>query len=152
MLYQFLLYSKVNQLYVCVYVCVCVCVCIYVCIYIYIYIYLHPLLFGSASHSGHHRALSGVPFAIQRFSLVVCLMHNSVYMSIPISQLIPPLFLLLGVHTFVLCIRVSISALQMGSPVPFFQIPHTCVSIQYLFFLFLTYFTLCNSLQVHPCL
>ena len=29
----------------------------------------------------------------------------------------------LGVHTFVLCICVSISALQTGSSVPFFQIP-----------------------------
>ena len=42
---QFLLYSKVNQLYV----------------------YTYPLFFGFPSHLGHHRALlSGVPCAIQQ--------------------------------------------------------------------------------------
>ena len=35
------------------YVCVCVCVCVY------------PLPFGLPSHSGHHRALSRVPCALQ---------------------------------------------------------------------------------------
>ena len=43
---------------------------------------------------------------------------SSVYMSIPISQLIPSPCLL-GVHTFVLYICVSISALQIGSYVLF---------------------------------
>ena len=42
----------------------------------------------------------------------------------------------LGVHTFVLYICVSISALQTGSLVPFFQVPHICVNIRYLFFSF----------------
>ena len=40
---SFLLYSKVNQLY----------------------IYIYPLFFGFPSHLGHHRALSRVPCAIQ---------------------------------------------------------------------------------------
>ena len=44
MLCQFLLYSKVNQLYV----------------------YVYPLFFGFPSHLGHHRALSRVPCAIQQ--------------------------------------------------------------------------------------
>ena len=35
----------------------------------------------------------------------------------------------LGVHTFVLYICVSISALLISSSVPFFQVPHTCVNI-----------------------
>ena len=34
-----------------------------------------------------------------------------------------------GIHMFVLYICVSISALQAGSSVPFFQIPHICVNI-----------------------
>ena len=57
-----------------------------------------------------------------RFLLVVYFIHISVYMSIPISQFIPPALLLspLGVHTFVLYICVSISALQTSSSVPFF--------------------------------
>ena len=48
----------------------------------------------------------------------------------------PPLLSSLGVHTFVLYICVSISALQTSSSVPFFQVPHICVNIRYLFFCF----------------
>ena len=44
MLCQFLLYSKVNQLY----------------------IYTYPLFFGFPSHLGHHRTLRRVPCAIQQ--------------------------------------------------------------------------------------
>ena len=43
MLCQFLLYHKVNQLY----------------------IYMYPLFLGFPSHLAHHRALSRVPCAIQ---------------------------------------------------------------------------------------
>ena len=32
----------------------------------------------------------------------------------------------LGIHTFVLCVCVSISAFQIGSPIPFFQIQYIC--------------------------
>ena len=58
-----------------------------------------------------------------RFSLVIYFMHgiNSVYMSIPISQFIPnptPWLPPLHVHTFVLCICVSISALQISLSIP----------------------------------
>ena len=56
----------------------------------------------------------------------------------------------LGVHTFVLYICVSISALQTGSSVPFFQIPHICIIYSIFVFLFLTYFTLYDSLQIQP--
>ena len=64
-------------------------------------------------------------FLYSRFLLVIYFIHISVYMSIPISQFIPPPPPLplspLGVHTFVLYICVSISALQRGSSVPFFE-------------------------------
>ena len=64
-------------------------------------------------------------FLYSRFLLVIYFIHISVYTSIPISQSItlPPQPLPLsplGVHTFVLYICVSISALQTGSSVPFF--------------------------------
>ena len=80
-------------------------------------------------------------FFIQRFLLVIHFVHISVYMSIPISQFItppplPPSLSPLGVHTFLLYICVSISALQTSSSVPFFQVPHICVNIRYLFFSF----------------
>ena len=38
----------------------------------------------------------------------------------PNSSHLPPLLFPLGVHTFVLYICVSISAMQIGSSVPFF--------------------------------
>ena len=81
-------------------------------------------------------------FLYSRFLLVINFIHISVYMSIPIAQFITPPprppcgFPPLGVHTFVLYICVSISALQTSSSVPFFQVPHICINIQYLFFSF----------------
>ena len=64
-------------------------------------------------------------FLYSRFLLVIYYIHISVYMSVPISQFIPPPptsspLSPLGVHMFVLYIGVSISALQTGSSVPFF--------------------------------
>ena len=56
--------------------------------------------------------------------------------NLPIQHTTPTPLSLLGVHTFVLYICVSISALQTSSSVPFFQITHICVNIQYLFFSF----------------
>ena len=56
------------------------------------------------------------------FFLVIYFIHISVYMSISISQLFPPPHpnFPLGVHTFVLYISVSISALQTSSSETFF--------------------------------
>ena len=58
-------------------------------------------------------------FLYSRFLLVISFIHINVYMSIPITQFItppppppPPAAFPLGVHTFVLYISVSISALQ----------------------------------------
>ena len=42
----------------------------------------------------------------------------------------------LGIHAFVLYIYVSISAFQIRSYIPFFQISHICVIIRYLLFSF----------------
>ena len=64
-------------------------------------------------------------FLYNRFLLVINCIHISVYMSIPISHSshhhpqTPPLSPL-GVHTFVLYICVSISALQTSSSIPLF--------------------------------
>ena len=114
MLCQFLLYSEVNQLYV----------------------YIYPLLFGFPSHLGHHRAFSRVPCAIQQVIisyLFYTQQHICVNPNLPVHPTSPsPLV----VYRFVLYICVSISALQIGSSVPFFQIPHICVNIRCLFFSF----------------
>ena len=104
---QFLLYSKMNQPY----------------------IYTQPLPFGLPSRPGHHSALSRVLCARSSLtvlqidgtsiSFVTCFIHsiNSAYVSIPGSQFLSPLPFPLGVHTFVLYVCVSISALQIRSPV-----------------------------------
>ena len=88
-------------------------------------------------------------FLYSRFLLVIHFIHISVYMSIPISHFItpppPPLPLSsLGVHTFVLYICVSISVLQTIFLYHFSRF-HIYVLI-YNIFLFLTYFTLYDSL------
>ena len=56
----------------------------------------------------------------------------------------------LGVRTFVLYNCVSISALQTGSSVPFFQIPHIRVNIRYVCFSFwLTSVCMTVSRSIH---
>ena len=66
--WQFLLYSKVNQLYV----------------------FIHPLFFGFPSHLGHHRALSRVPWAIQQV-LISYLFYTIVYIYLNPSLQIHPI-------------------------------------------------------------
>ena len=61
MLCYFLLYGKVNPLYV----------------------HVYPLFCRFPSHLGHHRVLSRVPVLCSRFSLVIYFMHSSIYMSFP---------------------------------------------------------------------
>ena len=87
----------------------------------HLYVFIHSLFFGFISHLGQHRALSRVPCATQWILLSYL---SSMYMSVPISQFIPNPLFPNGVHTFVLCICVSVSALQIGSFVPFSWIPH----------------------------
>ena len=95
MLCQFLLYSKVNQLYV----------------------YMYLLFFVLPSHLDHHRALSRVPCATQQALTSYYFIQSSVYMSTPVSQFIPPPLSLLSIHMLILSVCFSISALQMGSSV-----------------------------------
>ena len=54
------------------------------------------------------------------------------------------------VRKSVLCVCVSIAALQIGSSVPSFCIPYACVNIQYLSFSFcLTSFSIIGSRFIH---
>ena len=56
----------------------------------------------------------------------------------------------LGIHTFVLYVCVSISALQIRSSIPFFWIPHIWVTIRYLLFSFwLTSLCITLSRSIH---
>jgi len=86
-------------------------------------VYTYPLFNGLASQSGHHKAFSTVPCAIRSVLILICFLHSisSVYTSIPVSQVIPPVPpFALGVLTFVFYICVSVSALQMRLSIPFF--------------------------------
>ena len=130
----FLLYSKVNQLY-----------------------YIHP---SSLDLAVSHRPPSQPSRSLQSTDLSsVCntytvashwlpVLHMAVYMcKILISQFAHPSFPHC-VHMLVLC--VSISALQIGSSVPFFWIPHICVIMRYLFFSFwLTSFCITDPGAIH---
>ena len=57
---------------------------------------------------------------LDRFSLVTYFIHNTVYVSSPISQFVPPPLSHLGIHTLILYVCVSISALQIDSSEKFF--------------------------------
>ena len=65
---------------------------------------------------------------------------HCVCMSVPFSQFGPPATSSLSIHTSVLYIYVSISALQIWLSVAFFKIPHKSNIMHLLFFL--TFFTL----------
>ena len=69
--------------------------------------------------------------SMKRFLLVICFIHSSAYMSTTISQFIPPLFFLLGVHTFVFYICVYFCLANRFTFVPFFWIPHIHINTQY---------------------
>ena len=66
----------------------------------------YPLVLGFPSHFGHHRALGAVPGLCGAFLFVIYFMHSTVYISVSISQCIPPLLFPLGVQMFVLYICI----------------------------------------------
>ena len=95
----------------------CVCLCVYFLLYNKVnqlYVYICPLFFGFPSQCGHHRELNRVP---SRFLFIICFIHSINHRS-PNSPHAYPLPL--GLHAFVLSICVSISALQIRSSIPFF--------------------------------
>ena len=56
--------------------------------------YTYPLFFRVFSHVGHYRVSSRVPHAIQKVLIVTYIIYSIAYVSIPVSQLIPPYSLL----------------------------------------------------------
>ena len=126
MLCQFLLCSKVNQLY----------------------IYIYAVFFRFPSQLGHHTPLSRVSCAMQQV-LISYLFYTQQCIYVSPNLPIHPTLLTPLVTISLFSTSVTISVLQISSPIPFFQIPHISDTIRYLF-LFLTYFTLYKNIQVHP--
>ena len=101
------------------------------------YVCIYPLFSGFPSHIGHHRGLSWVPCAIlSRFSLVIYFIHsiNNVYMSIPISQFIPPLpvpplvsiyLFSMAVSLFLLCPKFHLEVLFLSGCDIFFSLGYS---------------------------
>ena len=75
MLYEFLLHIKVSQLY----------------------IHIHALLFGLPSIQVTTERWVEFPVLYSRFSVVISFVHSSVYVSVLLSQFIPPL---VSIHLF----------------------------------------------------
>ena len=122
---QFLLYNKVNQLY------------IYIYPYISFLLRLPPTLpIPPLQGVTKHRADLPVPCGC--FPLAICFTFDSVYMSMPLSHFVP------AYPSHSLCPQVHSLHLHLYSCpatrffMTFFspQIPYICVSILYLFFSF----------------
>ena len=139
MLCQFLLYNKVNQL----------------CVYIYPHIpsLFHlppatpiPPLYGGTKHQ------ADLPVQCSCLPLATYFTFGSVYMSMLLSHFVPaypshPV----SSSPFSMSVSLFLSCPQVHQNHCFIlQIPYICVSIQYFLFLFLTYFTLHDRLQVQP--
>ena len=123
---QFLLYNKVNQLY------------IYIYPHISSLLHLPPTLPILPLQVGKkHRADLPVPCGC--FPLAIYFIFGSVYMSMPLSHFAPAYPSLSPCPHSILYICIFIPVLLLSSSESFlllFQIPYICVSIRYLIFSF----------------
>ena len=86
------------------------------------------------SCSGHHpEHYAEFPVLCSMFSLVIHFIHStsSVYVWIPISQFLPPPSVPLAIHTFVLCVCVSTSPLQIRSSILFSALQANSLPLSY---------------------
>ena len=72
------------------------------------------------------------PVLYSRFPLASYFTHGGLYVSILISQFVSPSSSALHDHVSVLYVCISIPAPKIDSFVPFSQISHICVNMQYL--------------------
>ena len=139
MVFQFLLYNKVNQLY------------IYIYPHISSLLHLPPTLpIPHLQVVTKHRA--DLPVLCGCFSLAIYFTFGSVYMSMPLSHFIPaypPPFPCPQVHSLHLCLY-SCPAPRFFITIFFFLDSIYMCQHTVFVFLFLTYLTLYDRLQVHP--
>ena len=141
MVCQFLLYNKVNHLY------------IYICSHISSLLRLPPSHTPYATPLGGHKARADLPVLCGCFPLAIYLTFGSVYMSMPLSHFVPAYpspSPCLQVHSLGgLCLYSRLAPrffMTIFFPLdPIYMCQHTVFV-----FLFLTYFTLYDRLQVHP--
>ena len=137
MLCQFLLYNKVNQLYASVYP------------HIPSLLSLPPtLLIPPLQVVTKHRA--DLPVLCSYFPLVLYFTFGNVYRSVLLSHFVPAYLPPPRVLKSSLYISVFIPVLPLGSSEPFFLDPIYMCQHTVFVFLFLSYFTLYDRLQVHP--
>ena len=74
---------------------------------------------------GHHGAPSWAPCTVRQLA-ASCLTHGSVYMSMLLSQSVPPSPSHPSVHMFILYVCISIPALQLESSTIFLGSIHMC--------------------------
>ena len=139
MVCQFLLYNKVNQLY------------IYIYPRIYSLLRLPPTLpIPPLQVVTKHRA--DLPVLCSCFPLAIYFTSGSVHMSVLLSHFVPAYHSPFHVCKSILYVCVFIPVLSLGSLETFFFFLDSVYMCQHMVFvfLFLTYFTLYDSLQVHP--
>ena len=124
--YWFLLYNKVNQLYM--------------------YTYIASLLYLPPTPTPPPWVTTEPwaerPVLYSRLPLAVCFTHGK---CVNADLTVRPTFPRPYPHSHMAILCISIPALELSSSLPFFQIPHMCINTWYLF-LFLTCFTLYDTL------
>ena len=90
-----------------------------------------PLLFGFAPHWGHTQRRGG-PLLPSVLPAALCSTRTICFVrtSVPSPRCIPPALFSLGVHTFVLYVRVSVSALKKDHLYHFPRF-HICALIRF---------------------
>ena len=112
----------------------------------------YPLPFGLPSHLGYCSALGEFPVLYSMFPSVVHFRHsiNNVYVSIPVSQFLPP-YPFPPWYPYICSLRLRLYFCFATKIIYTIFLDSTYVRYYTIFaFLFLTYFTLYDTLQVHP--
>ena len=139
MVCQFLLYNKVNQLYIYLYPHISFLLCLPPILPI-------PPLQGVTKHRADLPVLCGC------FPLAIYFTFGSIYKSIPVSHFVPayPYFSRCPqVHSLHLCLYSCPAPRFLIATFFFLDSIYVCQHTVFVF-LFLTYFTLYDRLQAHP--
>ena len=115
------------------------------------YTYSYSLPFGLPSHLGYHSTLREFPVLHSMFPSVVHFIHsiNNVYVSIPASQFLPP-HPFPSWHPYICSLCLGFYFCSATKIIYTIFLDSIYMHYYTLAFHFLTYFTLSDTLQVHP--